>query len=59
MAQWRLGLKDAARATLSQGNILAPAISSAHADTVDLGDDWLAWLLTRILLDEADALITK
>jgi hypothetical protein len=59
MAQWRLGLKDGARATLSQGNILAPAISSAHADTVDLGDDWLAWLAARIPLDEATALVNS
>jgi chemotaxis regulatin CheY-phosphate phosphatase CheZ len=57
MAHWRLGLKDAARATLSQGNILAPAISSAHADTVDLGGDWLAWLSARIPLDEATELV--
>jgi serine/threonine protein kinase len=57
MAQWQLGLKDEARTTLSQGNILAPAISSTHADAVDLGGGWLSWLVARILLDEATELI--
>jgi tetratricopeptide (TPR) repeat protein len=57
MAEWRLGLKDPARATLSQGNRLAPAISSA-ADTVDLGDEWVAWLAARIPLEEAAELVT-
>jgi serine/threonine protein kinase len=55
MTQWRLGLKDAAGATLSRGNTLAPEISSDHA--VDLGDGWLDWLVARILLDEATGLI--
>ena len=55
MAQWRLGLKDAARATLSEGNKLAPDISSNRA--VDLGDGWLDWLVARILLDEATELV--
>jgi tetratricopeptide (TPR) repeat protein len=59
MAQWQLGLKDAAQATLKQGNILAPAISPAHADTVDLGGGWLSWLVARIPLDEATALVTE
>jgi tetratricopeptide (TPR) repeat protein len=58
MAQWQLGLQDAARTNLSQGNILAPAISSTHADTVDLGGGgWISWLVARILLDEATELI--
>ena len=56
MAQRRLGLKDVARATLNQGNKLAPDISSDHA--VDLGDGWLDWLVARILLNEATELIT-
>src|SRR5258708_1127825 len=51
MAQWRLGLKDAARATLK----LAQDISSNQA--VDLGDGWINWLVARILLDEATELI--
>jgi len=45
MAQWRLGLKDVARAALNQGDKLAPDISSDHA--VDLGDGWLDWLVAR------------
>jgi len=57
MAQWQLGLKDAARATLSQGNMLAPAISSTQA--VDLGGGWLSWLVARILLNEATELIAN
>jgi len=55
MAQWRLGLKDAARATLGEGNKLAQDISSNQ--TVDLGDGWINWLVARILLDEATGLI--
>jgi tetratricopeptide (TPR) repeat protein len=55
MAQWRLGLKDAARATLNEGNKLAQDISSNQA--VDLGDKWLDWLVARILLNEATELI--
>lgn len=54
MAQWRLGQKDAARATLSEGNKLAQDISSNQA--VDLGDGWLDWLVARILLNEATEL---
>jgi tetratricopeptide (TPR) repeat protein len=57
MAQWRLGLKDAARATLSEGNKLAQDISSNQA--VDLGDGWLDWLVARILLNEATELIAE
>ena len=56
MAQWRLGLKDLARAALNQGDKLAPDISSNQA--VDLGDGWLDWLVARILLNEATELIT-
>jgi tetratricopeptide (TPR) repeat protein len=55
MAQWRLGQKEQARATLSQGNKLAPDISSAHS--VDLGDGWTNWLVPRVLLNEAGQLI--
>ena len=51
MAQWRLGLKDEARDTLTQGNRLAPEVPSAQAP--DLGDGWLDWLIARILLVEA------
>jgi len=56
MAEWRLGLKDVARAALNQGDKLAPDISSNQA--VDLGDGWLDWLVARILLNEATELIT-
>ena len=56
MAQWRLGLKDVARAALNQGDKLAPDISSDHA--VDLGDGWLDWLVARILLNETTELIS-
>ena len=56
MAQWRLGLRDTARASLSQGNKLAPELSSTGA--LDLGDGWLDWLVARILLDEATKLVT-
>jgi len=55
MAQWRLGLKDAARATLNEGNKLAQDISSNQA--VDLGDGGINWLVARILLNEATELI--
>jgi hypothetical protein len=55
MAQWRLGLKDAARATLSERNNLTQDISSNQA--VDLGDGWINWLVARVLLDEATELI--
>jgi hypothetical protein len=51
MAQLRLGLKDAARDTLTQGNRLAPEVPSTQ--TPDLGDGWLDWLIARILLVEA------
>jgi hypothetical protein len=57
MAQWRLGLKDAARATLGEGNKLAQDISSNQ--TVDLGDGWINWLVARILLNEATELIAN
>jgi hypothetical protein len=57
MSQWRLGLKDAAQATLSEGNKLAQDISSNQA--VDLGDKWLDWLVARILLNEATELIAN
>jgi len=55
MARWRLGLRDPARASLSQGNKLAPELSTTGA--VDLGDGWLDWLIARILLDEAADLV--
>ena len=56
MAQWQLGQKDVARATLAEGNTLAPVISHTNG-AVDLGDSWVAWLFARITLDEAGQLI--
>jgi serine/threonine protein kinase len=56
MVQWQLGQKDVARATLTEGNTLAPGISHRNS-TVDLGDSWVAWLEARISLDEAGQLI--
>jgi hypothetical protein len=56
MAQWRLGMRDTARASLGQGNKLAAEILSTGA--VDLGAGWLDWLIARILLDEATELVT-
>jgi serine/threonine protein kinase/Tfp pilus assembly protein PilF len=56
MAHWKLGQKDVARAMLEKGNSLTPNISPSDKH-VDLGDSWVAWLLARISLDEATALI--
>ncbi len=52
-----LGPREMARASLSQGNKLAPELSSTG--TVDLGGGWLDWLIARILLDEATELVTE
>jgi tetratricopeptide (TPR) repeat protein len=56
MAHWKLGQKDVARVMLEKGNSLTPNISPSDKH-VDLGDSWVAWLLARISLDEAAALI--
>jgi hypothetical protein len=56
MAEWQLGQKDAARAALLNGDTLAPRISP-ETGAVDLGESWVAWLMARISLDEATALI--
>jgi serine/threonine protein kinase len=56
MAQWQLGQKDRARATLAEGNTLAPGISYTNG-TVDLGDSWVAWIIARVSLDEATQLV--
>jgi serine/threonine protein kinase/tetratricopeptide (TPR) repeat protein len=56
MANWQLGQKDAARTALIRGNKLAPALSH-KPDTEDLGDSWVAWLMARVSLDEATALV--
>jgi serine/threonine protein kinase len=56
MAYWKLGQKDVARVMLDNGDSLTPNILPSH-EAVDLGDSWVAWLLARISLDEATALI--
>jgi eukaryotic-like serine/threonine-protein kinase len=56
MAQWRLGEKDPARATLAKGETLASGIFSVR-DAGDLKEGWVAWLHTRVSLDEAAALV--
>jgi tetratricopeptide (TPR) repeat protein len=56
MADWRLERKDAARTILGQGEALAPRILPGQSG-VDLGESWVAWLMARISLDEADTLI--
>ena len=54
MARWQLGQEPAARAALADGDLAAPKFSPEHQD---LGDSWVAWLMSRISLDEAAALI--
>jgi tetratricopeptide (TPR) repeat protein len=56
MAHWELGHKDVARVMLDKGDSLTPSILPSH-QAVDLGDSWTAWLIARISLDEATALI--
>jgi len=56
MAHWKLGQKDVARVMLDKGDLLTPNISPSD-ERVDLGDSWVAWLVARISLDEATALI--
>jgi hypothetical protein len=56
MAHWKLGQKDVARVMLENGDALTPNIAPRH-EAVDLGDSWVGWLLARISLDEATALI--
>jgi serine/threonine protein kinase/tetratricopeptide (TPR) repeat protein len=56
MAHWKLGHSNVARAMLDKGDSLTPSILPSH-QAVDLGDSWGAWLVARISLDEATALI--
>jgi len=56
MAHWQLGQKDRAQEMLDKGGKLAPAISTG-GEKEDLGESWVAWLMSRISLDEATALI--
>jgi serine/threonine protein kinase len=56
MAHWQLGEKEAARTALDTGQALTPSIQTGQQG-VDLGDSWVAWLMARVSLDEAAALI--
>jgi hypothetical protein len=56
MANWQLGQEGLARGALANGNSLAPGLLAEH-DGEDLGESWVAWLIARISLDEATALI--
>jgi serine/threonine protein kinase len=56
MANWQLGEQSAARSALAQGDALAPNIPAEH-DAADLEESWVAWLMARISLDEATALM--
>ena len=56
MADWRLGDTAAAREALSKAETLAPKeIPPNVAD--ETGDAWIAWLYTRVTLDEATKLM--
>ena len=56
MAYWQLGQSERAQLMLGKGIALAPAIRSG-SQREDLGESWVAWLMARISLDEAAALI--
>jgi serine/threonine protein kinase len=56
MAYWQLGQNERAQLMLGKGVALAPAVSSGDQPE-DLGESWVAWLMARISLDEAAALI--
>ena len=56
VARWQLGNQNEARAALAQADALAPRLSRT-ADSIDLGESWVAWLMARISLDEATRLI--
>ncbi len=56
MAHWRLGQKDEAHAALEKGIKITAALFPER-ENEDLGKDWVGWLIARIELDEATALI--
>ncbi|MBL9139915.1 MAG: serine/threonine protein kinase [Verrucomicrobiales bacterium] len=56
MAHWRLGNRDAAHALLAKGQSLAPP-RLPQRDRDDPDQAWLAWIFSRVSLDEAAALI--
>ena len=55
MANWRLGRHADARAMLTKGEALAPNIIPERG-VENFGGSWVAWLMARISLDEAQAL---
>ncbi|MCK6500607.1 MAG: tetratricopeptide repeat protein, partial [Nitrospira sp.] len=57
MAHWRLGNRDAAHAMLAKGQSLAPPILPQR-DGDDPDRAWLAWIFSRVSLEEAAARIT-
>jgi tetratricopeptide (TPR) repeat protein len=56
LAHLQLGQKDTAQTMLDKGGKLAPVFSSKD-ENEDLGESWVAWLMARVSLDEAAALI--
>jgi tetratricopeptide (TPR) repeat protein len=56
MAHWQLGQKEMARAMLDKGGTLAPGVPPG-VEAEDIGESWIAWLMARISLDEAAALM--
>jgi len=56
MANWQLGRQADARALLMKGETLAPNVIPERG-IERVGGSWVAWLMTRIALDEATALI--
>jgi hypothetical protein len=55
MAKRHLGEKEVARAALARGNDIAPQTMPAR-DALDPGQAWLAWVFSRVSLNEAAAL---
>ena len=58
MAHWRRGEKDAAREMLAKGEAQTPGTLPVQI-AESRGNGWLGWLLARIQLDEAAALIQE
>jgi tetratricopeptide (TPR) repeat protein len=56
MAQWQLGDKEAARASLAEADAAVARIFPARNNEEGI---WLAWIFARIWLDEAAALINS
>jgi tetratricopeptide (TPR) repeat protein len=56
MANWQTGEKSAAREALAKGDESVPKLLPQD-DALDLGESWVAWLIARISLDEAAALM--